>query len=235
MVLLHPVGLHGGWWESHAADLDERFHVIAIDLPGHGASSVPASIDLEMAADTVAALLDHLGLDEPIVVGVSLGGMVAQRLTRTTQLGALVLVSTAGWLPDTARAAVRARADQIEVDGLDVVADQTIERWFDPVLVSARAPVVERARDELRELDGPVHGAWWRAIAEVDELDHLRSFERPALVVAGTEDRSIPIELAAMLASALPHGEVWPVEGGSHMLAFESDVWLSPLVASIAR
>jgi pimeloyl-ACP methyl ester carboxylesterase len=83
LVLLHALGLSRSAWDPVVPALAERFDVVAVDLPGFGASpplppTTPASPEALAAA--VGALLDELGLTAPHVVGNSLGGGVALEL-----------------------------------------------------------------------------------------------------------------------------------------------------------
>src|SRR5215218_4870603 len=80
LVLLHPNGLCAGLFEPLALRLRNGFRPVAVDLRGHGGTDTPATragfAFAEMAADVVA-VLDHLGIDEVVAVGESLGGGVS--------------------------------------------------------------------------------------------------------------------------------------------------------------
>jgi pimeloyl-ACP methyl ester carboxylesterase len=80
LVFLHPNGLCAGLFEPLALRLRDAFRPVAVDLRGHGGTDAPESPDgfafSEMAAD-VLAVVDHLGIDEAVALGQSLGGGVA--------------------------------------------------------------------------------------------------------------------------------------------------------------
>lgn len=80
LVLLHPTGFCAGLFEPVASRLVGRYRVIGVDLRAHGTSQAPSDPSamgyVSMAEDTIA-ILDHLGIDEAVVVGESLGGGVA--------------------------------------------------------------------------------------------------------------------------------------------------------------
>jgi pimeloyl-ACP methyl ester carboxylesterase len=99
LVLLHALGLSRSAWDPVVPALAERFDVVAVDLPGFGASpplppTTPASPEALAAA--VGALLDELGLTAPHVVGNSLGGWVALELAAARPVSSLTLISPAG-------------------------------------------------------------------------------------------------------------------------------------------
>ena len=99
LVFIH--GLSGRWpnWLEQLAALAARHRVIAMDLPGFGHSPMPARpISMDLYADIVAGLLDELGVERPVLVGNSMGGLIASELaiSRPERVERLVLVSAAG-------------------------------------------------------------------------------------------------------------------------------------------
>jgi pimeloyl-ACP methyl ester carboxylesterase len=105
LVLLHGLGSSRAAWDAIVPALAERFDVIAIDLPGFGASApLPAGIEpspAELAA-AIAGMLNDLGIDRPHLAGNSLGGWVAMELAKTRPVRSVTLLSPAGlWRKDT--------------------------------------------------------------------------------------------------------------------------------------
>jgi pimeloyl-ACP methyl ester carboxylesterase len=105
LVLLHPLGSSRAAWDAIVPALAERFDVIAVDLPGLGASApLPPSVEpspAELAA-AVAGMLDDLGIDRPHLAGNSLGGWVAMELAKIRPVRSVTLLSPAGlWRKDT--------------------------------------------------------------------------------------------------------------------------------------
>ncbi len=99
LVLLHALGLSRAAWEAIVPALAERFDVIAVDLPGFGASApLPAGVEPSPAAlaAAVAGLLNDLGIDRPHLAGNSLGGWVAMELAKTRPVRSVTLLSPAG-------------------------------------------------------------------------------------------------------------------------------------------
>ena len=78
MILLHGGLMSGEMFGPILPALTERHQVVAVDLQGHGRTAdTDRPIDIRLIADDIAALIDHLGLEKPDVVGYSLGGGVA--------------------------------------------------------------------------------------------------------------------------------------------------------------
>src|SRR5256885_9704881 len=78
LILLHGGLGSGEMFGPILPTLAERHQVIAVDLQGHGRTAdIDRPIDIRLMADDIAALIDHIGLDKPDLVGYSLGGGVA--------------------------------------------------------------------------------------------------------------------------------------------------------------
>ena len=94
-LLLHSLAAHGHWWDGVATALAPRFHLVALDFRGHGASAWSDSGAYRFAdyvADTVA-VIDALGWRAPAVIGHSLGGYVGANLAalHPMRVGALII------------------------------------------------------------------------------------------------------------------------------------------------
>jgi len=102
LVLLHGLGLSRRAWDPVLAALAARFDVIAVDLPGFGDSAPlygQAEIPPARLAESVAGLLDDLGVTAPHLAGNSLGGWVALELAARRPVASLTLLSPAGLWP----------------------------------------------------------------------------------------------------------------------------------------
>ncbi len=80
LVLLHGLGDSHADWETVLPDLSETHHVHALDLRGHGDSSHPGKYSFELMRDDVLAYLDATGIDRAVLVGHSMGAVVAALL-----------------------------------------------------------------------------------------------------------------------------------------------------------
>jgi pimeloyl-ACP methyl ester carboxylesterase len=96
LILLHGGLGSGEMFGPVLPSLTERHQVVAVDLQGHGRTAdIDRPLDMRLMADDVAALIDHLGLDRPDLVGYSLGGGVALQTAAKfpAKVGRLVVVS----------------------------------------------------------------------------------------------------------------------------------------------
>src|SRR4051794_22770308 len=105
LVLLHGLGLARHSWDPVVAALARRFEVIALDLPGFGASQpLPGGVEptAQALAAAVAEQLDELGIVRPHVAGNSVGGWVALELAGRRPVASVTLLSPAGMWRDRA-------------------------------------------------------------------------------------------------------------------------------------
>src|SRR5262245_2483567 len=116
VLLLHAFPLDSSMWKSQIADLASHYRVVAPNLPGFGGSAISAGLTVDSAADVVAELLDHLGVNERVIVcGLSMGGYVALAFARLypQRLGGLILADTKADPDDDAGRAGRDKLIQL--------------------------------------------------------------------------------------------------------------------------
>lgn len=223
LVLLHAIALDAGQWDW-CGGLRERG--LALTLPGHGDVALPADRELSLAAvaDWVCnRLVERLraGPGRPVhLVGLSMGGMVAQHLlVRHPELVAsAVLVCTR---PAADRKRMLERASETRDKGMEAQTVSTLERWFtSDALASPGHPGVEYARARLIMDDPGAVASYWTAMADHDLRAELAEVERPVTVVVGRHDVTSTLEAGAEFAGLFPVGRL-DVRDGPHLLSLE--------------
>jgi 3-oxoadipate enol-lactonase len=232
IVLLHPVGTRGAFWEPVMDLLADRYRPIAVDFRGHGESDVPArGFTLDDLADDVIELLRMQRAAGAVVIGCSLGGMVTQgvALKAPELLSAIVIADTGHRQTDETRAAMTQRA-QAALKGMPTVLDTTIERWFPAAFRAGDPAAVDRVKDWLLA-DDPVVFSWcWEAIRGLTYGERLRTIQLPALVVRGAEDASSRRETMQELAGLLPKGRYVEMPEAGHVAPYQQPAQFAALV-----
>ncbi|MDT8915664.1 alpha/beta hydrolase [Amycolatopsis sp. PS_44_ISF1] len=223
VVLLHSGGLDLTYWEHQIGALRDDRDVIAFDLPGHGATpGVAGDWTEEAATDVVLGVLRGLG--RPVhLVGLSLGGMLAQTaaVAAPESVSSLTLIDTAAQFSEAGRASMRARAAVARSEGMPGVLDGLLEHWFTAETRRRRPDLVDRAVKTLLADDPLVHAAMWEMIAGFDRAADLPSITCPALVVVGEHDSSSPLAAARQLRDGIPGARLRVVPSAAHLSPLE--------------
>jgi 3-oxoadipate enol-lactonase len=216
LILLTPIGLDRRAWGF--GDLLEHPAAVAHEFPGFGARArAPITPTMTSLADEVARSYDGQ-LD---LVGVSMGGMVAQHVCiRFPERVASAVIACTGANADPTTMTARAHA---ALDtGMEAVLDETMARWFTAGALASRPalPSVRYARDTLRRLDPRSFADGWSAIATHDARSGLPSVRASVTVIAGLQDVSAPVDRCAEIATLVPGARLVTMPG-PHMLALE--------------
>jgi pimeloyl-ACP methyl ester carboxylesterase len=228
------------WGEPFIAALEQRFECIAFDNRGMGASGrakLPFTIT-DLAADT-AALLDGLGLESAHVLGISMGGMVAQELTlshpervRTLSLGATYCGGSEGSLMDPGDV-------QRLLEAHSSGDPEAVRRLMWELNLSPAFREDDSRYDAFLEMTerlpapGPVVREQMKATVTHDTSARLAEIEAPTLVIHGTLDRIIGVENGRQIARLM---SIEPVilEGVGHMFWWEQPERSAALVCDHA-
>ena len=239
VVLLHSLGTDRTMWDGVTPLLvGGGFRVIRPDLRGHGRSERPTdAYSLDDFADDLAQLQDWLEIATPHVVGLSLGGMIAQAfaLRYPGRARSLVLADTTAEYPTAGRAIMEERAALAEREGMASVVEPTIGRWFTEGFTASHPAVVDRYRSLIRSNDPHAYAASARAVASVAYRERLGEIDVPTLVVVGEHDARLRPASEALVA-AIPGAELALIDGGRHLFLWEVPEQVTPVVdAFLAR
>jgi pimeloyl-ACP methyl ester carboxylesterase len=232
LVLLHG-GLGSGEMFGQVLPLlAERHQVIAVDLQGHGRTAdIDRPIDVRLMAGDIAALIDHLRLDAPDLVGYSLGGGVALQtaVKYPTKVRRLVMVS-ANLRPDAIYSEMRAQQGQVNAAAAEFMKDTPMYQLYQRV-----APRPEDFPRLLSKIGESMS-------KDFDFTEEVRGLQMPTLIVAADADMAPPshyVEVFKLLDGGLRDGG-WMGEGrpkGGHALAIlpgltHYNIFNSPLFAA---
>ncbi len=229
VVLHHSTG-NLGWIPFYEA-LAQNFTVTVPDLPGYGQSERPVwARDARDIAILMSRFLAQVAPDSPTLIGLGFGGFIAAELAAINQerIGSLVLVGAAGLQPDEGEI-----LDQMLVSyGEYVSAGFRDEAHFHEIFGEETAPEVRELWDFSREMTARL--SWKPYMFNRRLAPVLGEVQTPTLVVAGSEDRVIPLACARQYADGLANATLEIVEGAGHYVDYEEPEALAALVASHA-
>ncbi len=218
LVLGNSLGTSRSVWEPQRAAFRRHFRLLRYEYPGHGGSPAPAgpyTID-ELGAG-VLALLDAHGIERARYCGISLGGMIGMWLAAHApeRVAALGLCCTSAYLPPAS--GWTARAEQVRRHGMSSITEQSIGRWFTPLL-RAREPAVPAAfAAQLEATDPEGYAGCCEAIAAMDLRPALASITAPTLVIAAADDPATPPAHGAVIASGIAGARLVVVREAAHL------------------
>lgn len=214
----------------------QRYRTIIYDHRGVGRSSKPGvRYSLSMYADDLEGLLNHLSIEEANVLGMSMGGYVAQQfaLDHPHRVNKLVLVSTAGHITDYMR--------RIGMMFRTMITGLSPERFARTLItLSFAAESVDRSPEMVAEAErlatpdpADVDGIKRQVsmLAGGDFSDRLGEIDLPVLVVVGRKDTLTPVKFSEMLASAIREARLVIMEHSAHSPLLEEPALCMKAVA----
>ncbi len=224
VVLLHSAGLDLTYWDQQIADLSRRHDVIALDLPGHGRSiTEPEFITNTQMSAAVTTALDALQCGPVHLVGLSVGGLIAQQIALTDPqlITSLALLDTAARFGPDGQASMRSRAAVLREHGMEAILDGLFGHWLLPETRERRPDLIDRATKTLLHDDAGVQAALWETIADFDDADRLGSIAVPTLVLVGEHDSSSPVSSARELCAGIRHAQMQVIADAAHLTPIE--------------
>jgi pimeloyl-ACP methyl ester carboxylesterase len=210
IVLTHGYGASRRMWDQNLPALTPRGSTVVWDMRGHGDSDAPddpALYSHELTLGDLEALLDAVGAQTAVLIGMSLGGFLSLgfHLRRAERVAGLVLVDTGpGFRSPEARerwnAWARDRADRLEADGMDALPGGGEQRgaWH----VHGPQGLAHAARGMLVQRDATV-------------FESLHRITVPTLVVVGSEDTQF-LAAADVMADRIPGARKVVLPGAGH-------------------
>lgn len=231
IVFVNSLGTDFRIWDEIAMPLAQGARVIRYDKRGHGLSELPAaSASMADYATDLSALLDRLQVRTATIVGLSIGGMIAQELYRLRPdlVSSLILCDTGHriggeeyWI---------ARISAIEAGGLESIADGVMQRWFSKNYHEKYPEALAGWRAMLTRTPLPGYLSACGALRTADLTQGAKAIRAPTLCVVGDEDGSTPPALVRELASLIPGAKFEIIAGAGHIPCVEQPDILRGLI-----
>ena len=226
LVFLHGIGGRAsGWAPIQQACADAGYTSLAWDMPGYGDIPSIAPYDFDGLADALAALMDAQGLHKAVLVGHSLGGMVAlQMWTRHPQrVAGLVLAASSPAFGhgsgDFQQAFIAQRLAPLEAGkSMADVAEGLIPTMVAPGFAG---PGLAQARACMGSITPAAYKAALGALVQFEQRAALPTINVPTLCMAGEHDRTAAPTVVQRMADKIPNAQYQCLSGVGHLLTFE--------------
>ncbi len=233
VVFLNSLGTDLRIWDALLPNLSAEYRIIRLDKRGHGLSQLGHQpLSMPLLADDVAGLLAHLGITQAAVVGLSVGGQIAQQLaaTRADLVPVLVLCDTAHRIGTVEM--WNSRIETIRAGGIEAHADNILQRWFCGHYQQSNPTDLAGWRTMLVRC--PVEGyiATCAALRDTDLTASTSRLTQPTLCVVGEEDGSTPVAVVQAMAALIKESRFISIPNAAHMPGIEQPTILAGLIRS---
>ncbi len=240
LVLTHGLGGSLANWDDLCARLEGTARIVRWDVPGFGSSPALESPTPAGWARALCDLLDHLAIEQAVICGISMGGVIAQRfaLDYPERTQALVPISTSSMVGEAAAASWLARADEVERVGLARVFEASggPALSYAPSFRASHAEEIAEAAALTAESNDPrSYAAACRAVARYDYTDELAAVRCPTLILQGLEDRLTPPGGSVIMSRQIRGSRLELIEDCGHGIPTEKPERTAELLSELLQ
>jgi 3-oxoadipate enol-lactonase len=244
VLLLHGIGGGRSIWNDATSGTARvlaaaGYRALAVDFPGYGDSLALGKPSLDSMVGAVAALIEHAAALRTVLVGHSMGGMVAQELLArgAAKVDALVLACTSASFGKAdglwqARFVAERLAPLEAGLGMAGMAERLVPAMVAP---GASAASVQASIDVMSRVPEATYRSALAAIAAFDRRASLAEIRMPVLCLAAVHDRTAPPELMQRMAERIGSAEFACVPGAGHIANVEQPMDFNAAVVSFLQ
>jgi 3-oxoadipate enol-lactonase len=240
LVLIHGAWASHEWWRWQVPELSKKYKVLSLDVRGHGQSSpLKAAYSVSGFTRDLDILLKKVGIDETVLVGWSMGGIISMEyyLNHPSKVKALILIATRGHRNSQMKRRIRFQYLQAR---LNLFMDLASPRKYDRA--AQRFPGEgERVRKEVQKMlssSAPKEVFDWvmadltknprnnyfevaKSILDWGAGEELRKIGAPTLIMVGERDDRTPPYFSRLLHTGIPNSKLVIVQDAGHCVAIE--------------
>ena len=224
LVLSHSLACNVRMWDPQIEALKGSYRILAYDTRGHGASEAPkGAYTLEMLADDLQALLDHVGAKNPHYCGLSMGGMIGQTfaLKYPGVFRTLMLADTSSGFPAQVWPLWQERIRIAEEKGMAPLVQPTLERWFTEAFRQSHPQPVAGIAKLIASTPVAGYVGCCHAIPKINLTDRLGAISCPVQIIVGEQDVGTPVAMSRAIQEAIPGSELVIIPSASHLSNLE--------------
>lgn len=224
LALSHSLACRLEMWDEEVRRLSKRFTVLAYDTRGHGESGAPAfDYTLDLIADDIKGLLDHVGAKQAHWVGLSMGGVYGLHtaLRYPGRLASMVLADTSSRLSPEGIQAFKDRVAAAKAGGMEAMVEPTLKRWFKESFRAKKPELMARVADWIRKTPLAGYLGTSAAIPTIDVTARLGEIKVPCLALVGADDIAMPVAFSEILAKGIPGCKMAVIPDAGHLSNLE--------------
>jgi 3-oxoadipate enol-lactonase len=226
VVLIHGYPFNRSLWNEQVEALAGKYRVVTPDLRGFGESdSSEGPATMNRLAQDVANIMDHLGIDQAVIGGLSMGGYVALAFVKQfpSRVKALVLADTRPQADTEEGKQTRAQqAEKALSEGMAGIADGMLPKLLTPDTVSKRPEVVKRVRDMMLKTKPQGAASALLGMAErEDQSEFISTIDVPTMIIVGREDAITPLADSETMHATIQHSHLVVLDNAGHVSNLE--------------
>lgn len=236
LVFSNSLGTDFRIWNDVVAGLCQNHRIIRYDKRGHGLSeATPAPYQMADHVADLASLLDQLKTGPSTIIGISVGGMIAQGLAalRPELVAALVLCNTAHVIGTEDM--WNQRIETATNSGISSMAGPILERWFTRAFRTSGDPAFTGYHAMLTRTTVDGYAGTCAALRDADLTESARALAVPVLCLVGDEDGSTPPELVKSLSDLIAGSQYEVIRAAGHLPCIEQPAETTRLIAEFLR
>ena len=222
LVFINALGTDLRIWDGVVLHLADRYPVLRFDKRGHGLSDCPpAPYSIHEFSTDLLGLLDQLGISHTILVGISVGGMIALDFAANwpERVHAMVLCDTA---PIIGTADLwNDRINRLREHGMESMAEAILARWFAPTFKEKSPAAYHGYSNMLTRMPVEGYTGTCEALRDADLTEATKTIKARTIILCGTEDVSTPPHLVRGLVELMPDAEFQEIPGAGHSTCIE--------------
>ncbi|MGH6949850.1 MAG: 3-oxoadipate enol-lactonase [Vitreimonas sp.] len=224
LVLSHSLACSVRMWDEQIAALGDRYRILAYDTRGHGASDAPPGpYTLELLADDLKGLLDHLRISRAHFCGLSMGGMIGQTfaLKYPGVFASLALADTTSRFSAEVWPLWQERIRTAESQGMGPLVEPTLGRWLTESYRKANPGPAQRIARLIASTPVAGYVGCCHAIPKINLSARLKEIRCPVLVIVGEQDPGTPLAMAREIHENAPGSKLAVLPNAAHLSNLE--------------
>jgi len=240
ILMIHGVGLKLESWESQIQSLSKEHTVIAIDLPGHGDSSQlnPAPSNIDSYTQQIKLFVDEVIPDSCIVIGHSLGALIAIRFAHLYKncCDGVVALNCIYQRTEEAMSSVKFRAKKLATEGSKNIISSTLSRWFGENPTDCNLELAGICKKWLHDTNIKGYSDAYNIFAAENGVAEkiLMMNNLPIAFITGTLDSNSTPLMSRDMAKISPFGMSEIIPGAGHMAQMSHTKEVNGILRSFA-
>jgi 3-oxoadipate enol-lactonase len=224
VMFSNSLGTSLSLWDAQAAALRGKYRVLRYDTRGHGLTDLTpvgnVGYSMEMLADDAAALIKALGIKKVHLCGLSIGGMLGQKLAARSPelLISLILCDTAATMD---KKTWDDRIVAIRKEGIETIVEGTMQRWFTKPFHESHPEVLAGIRNMLRRIPAEGYVGCSFGIRDMDLREDDTKIVCPTLILVGEQDPATTVAEARELNHAIKGSKLTIIPQAAHITPLE--------------